>query len=149
MATYHGSAGVSAWVAATKQRTVAVFRESAQRVIAEGQRVRGEGGRMRIDTGFLRASLMASTSAMPSISRDAKPAAGGSYAYNSGAVSLVIAGAQLGQTIYAGYSASYAAAREYGARGQPPDGFVRGAAEKWQAIVAAVAREAQGRAAAR
>lgn len=126
----------------------AVFRESAQRVIAEAQRPKGEGGRMPVDTGFLRASGQVSLSGPPLIRQgfvppnDAKP---GSYAYNASPIALQIAGAKLGGTIWFGYTAAYAAAREYGARGQAPDAFVRGAAQQWQQIVKDVIREAKAR----
>ena len=96
---------------------------------------RSAGGRLRVDTGFLRASLMASTAAMPSISPTARPVEGGKYVYNEGQVEAVIAGAEVGDTLYSGYTASYAAAREFGARGQPPDAFVRMAAQNWGMIV--------------
>lgn len=100
---------------------------------------------MRVDTGFLRASGQASLSGMPKIRADAKPSAGGNYNWSEGEVSLVILGASLGDTIYFGYTAAYAAAREYGARGQTPDAFVRGAAQKWQSIVDEVSQEARRR----
>jgi len=47
----------------------------------------------------------------------------------------VIAGADVGDTIYAGFTASYAGYREHGANGQAPDMFVRAAAQQWQDIV--------------
>ncbi len=136
---------VSDWVAKSQEVTDAVFKESAQRVIAEAQTPVGAGGRMRVDTGFLRASGQASTSSMPAITANAMPGAGRGYQYSDGAVALVIAGASLGQTIYFGYTANYAAAREYGARGQEPDAFVRTAAQNWKQIVKRVSTEALAR----
>lgn len=112
-----------------------VFKSSVQEVVNEMQTPRAAGGRMRVKTGFLRASLMASTSAMPSINRSAKPATGQSYAADFGQIEAVIAGADIGDTLYFGYTAAYAGAREYGARGQAPDAFVRSAVQNWGAIV--------------
>ena len=138
-------AQVSDWVAKSKKTVEAVVKESAQRVVAEAQKPVGSGGRMRVRFGFLRASGQASTSSMPSINANAEPSKGQSYVYSESAIALVIAGASLGQTIYFGYTANYAAAREYGARGQEPDAFVRTAAQKWPQIVKQVSKEAFAR----
>lgn len=138
-------AQVSDWVKQTEGVLEAVVKESVQRVISEAQKPVGRGGRMRIDTGFLRASGQASTSAMPTIDGANVPGPGVTYNYNEGAIALVILGAQMGQTIYFGYTAGYAAAREYGARGQSPDAFVRMAAKQWPLIVKQVSREALAR----
>ena len=117
----------------------AVFKESTQRVIEEAQRTRGEGGRMRVDTGFLRASGQASTASMPRIDTTARPVRGQRYQYNASPIALVIAGADLGDTIYFGYTASYAGIRE------SKDAFVTSAALKWQQIVNRVVAELQAR----
>lgn len=138
MAQQSFSAQVNAWARKSERRMDAVFKESAQRVIAEAQKVRGEGGRMRVDTGFLRASGQVSLSGPPLIRQGFVPPADagpGSFAYSASPIALEIAGARLGGTIWFGYTAAYAAAREYGARGQAPDAFVRGAAQQWQDIV--------------
>jgi hypothetical protein len=113
----------------------AVFKSSVQDVVNEMQTPRGAGGRLRVDTGFLRASLMASTSAMPAINPSAKPRGGGAYNFDFGQIEAVIAGADLGDTLYFGYTAAYAGHREYGANGLPPDAFVRSAAQNWPIIV--------------
>jgi len=139
------AATVGEWAEDVKGAIEAIWRESIQAVEAEAQKPRGAGGRMRIKTGFLRASLMASTSMMPPISPTSKPVDGQTYAYTGQEVSAVINGAKLGQTIFMGYTAAYAAHREYGARGQPPDAFVRTAAQKWPQIVAAKEAELKGR----
>lgn len=129
------AASVGDWCRGVEGAVEAIFKASVQDVVSEMQKPRGAGGRMRVDTGFLRASLLGSTSAMPSIDPNARPADGGSYPAGQ-QVELTIAGLTLGQPFYAGYTASYAAAREYGARGQAPDAFVRTAAQGWQQIVA-------------
>ena len=138
------AAQVSAWVAETKQRQEAVYKESAQRVVAVMQTPRGAGGFMRVDTGFLRASLVATTSAAlpPTIE---KPDGDGKFSYDAGQISLVIAGADIQTPITVVYTANYARHREYGARGQAPDRFVALAAQQWPRIVNEVCAEAQRR----
>lgn len=135
MATLSFAAAVAGWADKVPEAVEAVRNQSAADVVKDMQTLRSEGGRMRYDTGFLWASLMASTSAMPSINPSARPAEGGSYAFDFWQVEAVIAGASLDDTLYFGYTASYAAHREYGANGQPADGFVRLAAMNWQQIV--------------
>lgn len=125
------SADIGKWARQTEQRMTAVFRQSAQEVAEQVKRTRSEGGHMRVKTGFLRASLMASTSQMPSINPMAKPAddaADNSFGPDP-LVTLVIAGADIGQTIYLGFTAAYARPREY------QDGFVRLTAQRWKQIV--------------
>lgn len=135
MANLSFAAAVKGWADKVPEAVEAVRNESAKEVVRDMQTLRSEGGRMRYQTGFLWASLMASTSAMPRINPNARPVEGGSYSFNFGQVEAVIAGATLEDTLFFGYTASYAAAREFGARGQPPDGFVRLAAQNWGMIV--------------
>jgi hypothetical protein len=139
------SADIGKWARQTEARMTAVFRESAQGVAEGIKRTRADGGHMRVKTGFLRASLMASTSQMPSINPMARPpddAADNSFAPDP-FVSLVIAGADIGQTIYLGFTASYARPREY------EDGFVRLTAQRWPQIVEESAKLIKSRADAR
>jgi len=144
MAQGRFAADVSAWVMKTKERQTAVYRESAQRVVEIMQKPRAAGGNMRIDTGFLRASLVAVTGdKLPN--KTEKPEGITSFAYNAGPINLVINGAEITDPITVAYTANYARPREYGARGQAPDRFVGLAAQQWQRIVAEVAREAQAR----
>ena len=145
MAKLSFSAAVAAWADKVQGATEAIFKEAAQAVVEEMQTPVSEGGRMRVDTGFLRNSLMASTAAMPPIVKGKVPAEGASYGFDMGQVEAVIAGAELGQTLYFGYTAAYSLAREFGANGQPPDGFVRSAAARWPSIVDEKARELKGR----
>lgn len=138
MATF--SASVDAWVRKTQERVIAVRNESAQRVVAEMQTPRAEGGNMRVDTGFLRASLQGATASMPRINPQARGDRDGTYTYGASTIALVIAQAKPDDTIYFGYTASYAQHRER------VDGFVRLAAQNWQRIVKQVATEARQRA---
>ncbi len=138
MATF--SAVVSDWVKATKERQVAVFRESAQRVVEIAQTPVFLGGRMRVDTGFLRASLSASLNgALPGLMD--RPEGGRAHIYDASAVNLVIADANIGDVITLAYAARYAIFREF-----KGDRFVGMAAQQWPRVVAEVAAEAQRRA---
>ena len=128
------AAQVADWCHGVEGAVEAIFRASVQDVVSEMQKPTGAGGRMRIKTGFLRASLMGSASQMPTIDPNFRPIEGKTYP-DDGAVEAFIASADIDHTLYFGYTASYAAAREYGARGQAPDAFVRTAAQGWQAIV--------------
>lgn len=145
MAKLSFSAQVAAFAEKIPGACQAVFREAVQEVVSDMQTPIGAGGRMRVDTGFLRASLMASTAAMPSINPSKKPTSGGSYSYDQGDIEAVILGADINDTLYVGYTASYAAHREYGVEGQAPDAFVRSAAQRWNAIVEAKAKELKSR----
>ena len=66
---------------------------------------------------------------MPSIRNGAGPADGETYDLDEGAIEAVIIGASITDTIYLGFTASYARPREY------RDGFVEGAVQQWQQIV--------------
>lgn len=94
------------------------------------------------DTGFLRSSLMASTTAMPTLNR-ANP--GMSVPADLGDMLLVINSADLGDTIYLGYTANYAAYVHYGARGNAPRPWVTMVAQRWVSIVDAKATEVKQR----
>lgn len=138
------SATVSQWVRETKARQTAVFRESAQRTVDVAQTPVSQGGRMRVDTGFLRASLQA-VIGDGNFTLRAKPDGAASFAYDAGAVSLVIAKATIIDPITVGYTANYARPREYGARGQAGDRFVGLAAQQFPRIVREVCAEARKR----
>lgn len=141
-------AQVGEWVKKTEDRLLAVFRESSQRVIS----LAANG--VPIDTGFARASIQASLTEMPAIDPSARPMRqrregeerGSLYTFEFGQVSLTINGAQIGDTIYAGWTAAYVIYLEFGSSMQAPLGFVRIAAAQWPQIVDEVAREAQSRA---
>lgn len=154
MAQKSFSAQVSDWVKATKERQVAVRREAAQRVIAVMQTPVGQGGNLPLDTGFLRASLLAAVGAANFDIKEA-PASGGAARYDAGQVSLIIAKAELSDPIVAVYTAKYARRMEYGFVGEDSLGrtynqagrrFVALAAQQWPRIVNEVAAEAQSRA---
>ncbi len=134
-------ADVSNWVKKTQARMTAVFRESTQRVVAQAQK------RIPVDTGFARASIRGSLESMPPIDPAFHGEKGNTYS-DSGEVTLVIAGAQIGQTIYVGWTANYVGFLEMGHSQQAPSGFVRLAALEWPRIVREVSVEAKSRAGA-
>lgn len=126
------SAQVDARVAVYKKRLRAIMRSSCQDLAEEVTTPRAKGGNMRVKTGFLRASLMASTAAMPSTRPGNVPpesALNGAYDFDADTVNLIIAGMMPGDPLYLGFTAAYARPREY------KDGFVRLAAQNWQDIV--------------
>lgn len=127
------SAKVDAWIGKSRQRMLAVFRSSVQQVINDAQLPAAKGGNMRVDTGFLRASGAASLTGVPS--GPSRADASGSFEYDAGSVDLVILGAGLRDTIWFGWTAQYARARE------KEDGFLRLAAQGWQqAVFSSVAK---------
>lgn len=138
------SAQVSAWVKETKERREAVHKESAQRVVEIMQTPRGAGGNLRVDTGFLRASLVA----LPGTNlpgQTAKPEGIDAFTYDAAQINLVIAGADITQPLTFVYTANYARPREYGAKGKTPDRWVALAAQQWPQVVDQVCTEAKAR----
>nr|WP_249405671.1 hypothetical protein [Stenotrophomonas sp. CFBP 13718] len=119
---------------------MAIFRESAQAVMEDASTPEGEGGKMPVATGFLRNSAVASTAGPPD-------GAGGDP-------SLVFSGVELGQSVWAGWTASYALRMEHGFYGedslgrvyaQSGKGFMRSAAQNWDFIVDKVAKDVKER----
>ena len=152
---------VTDWVRQTQARMDAVFRESVQRVVGVMQTSVAQGGNMPVDTGFLRASLQMTVNAPVPVDPKARPADGKAYAYNPDSVALVIAGATVGDHLFASYTAAYALPVHYGfeareatdgSDGKPAQKARKGragrqwvtlAAQQWPAIVAAVCAETQ------
>lgn len=138
------SAQVNSWVAKSKARIEAVRKEGAQRVVEIAQTPRAVGGNMRVDTGFLRASLIAFTgTAMPP--QTVKPDGIANFTYDGGAIALVIAGSLPTDVLTFVWTANYARPREYGSRGQAGDRFVGLAAQQWQRIIDEVGAEVVSR----
>ena len=106
---------VKDWAAKTEKATLAVFRESAQRLAQQANVPRAQGGNMPVDTGYLRNSQGASLQGMPSTG--AQPPA------------LVLLSTKLGDSIYMGWTANYAIYMEV------RYGFARLAAQNWDFIV--------------
>ncbi len=130
------AAVVGDWARTVPVALEAVFKESAQELVSQLNAL------VPVDTGFLRASLRASTTAMPALSLD-NP--GGSFTPDVGEIELVIVGADLGDTIYLGYTAKYGAYVHYGTNGRPGRPWVDMVAQRWQQIVTAKAAEVKAR----
>ncbi|WEA24027.1 hypothetical protein [Rhizobium binxianense] len=141
------AAQVSEWAKSEMERSEAVFQTAAQEVANEVRTPVAEGGRMPLKTGNLRRSLMASTSDMPRIQE-------GKATFSDSGIEMVIAGAELGSTIYLGFQAAYAARMNYGFVGtdslgrtynQVGYGFVDAVAQRWPQIVTAAEAKVRGR----
>ena len=118
------NADVRGWSERALRNSEAIFKQSAQDVLADAQLPRKKGGRMRVDTGTLRNSHVSGLN-------------GQFGAKGPDSYLITIASAEFGDVITGGWTAEYAVHREFGARGQAPDFFLRGAAQKWPAIVRA------------
>lgn len=143
------AATVGDWADQVEGALEAVFRESAEELVrvmdlllveSVYDRPPAPSGYKR--TGFLRASLVASTTAMPMLTRE-NP--GVPVPADLSDVVLVINGADIGDTIYLGYTANYGAFVHYGARGRPGRPWVDMVAQRWESIVAAKAAEVKAR----
>lgn len=130
------AATVGAWCDKVPMALEIIFKEAAQELVSQLNEL------VPVATGFLRSSLMASTTAMPVLSRSNS---GQPIPNDLGDIVLVIAGADLGDTIYLGYTANYAAYVHYGARGNAPRPWVTMVAQRWIAIVEAKAAEVKAR----
>lgn len=134
------AATIAAWAKAVPEAMDAVFKASAQRLVKEMQ---AELERLVYDappapsgyqrTGFLRASLVASTEAMPQLVRDNPGAVVNADAM--GPITLVISGWEGDETLYLGYTAAYGGHVHFGANGTTPKPWVALAAQRWPEIV--------------
>ena len=136
------AAKVNAWVQAVPERQAAVFKGAVQKVVSAAQTPVGAGGNMPIRDGFLRASVAATlTGAPPPMTY--KPKGAAQYAYNPAEVALVIASADVSDTILLAWTANYARHVHWGAQGRAPQPFLSLAAQRWPQFVAEAAAEAQ------
>jgi hypothetical protein len=135
------TAEVDAWVRKSERRMTAVFRQAADLTISAVY------DRTPVVVGFLRASLTVNLTGPVPMNRT-----GGTVGIPS--YSLVIAGAKLGDTIYASFAAVYARRIEYGFVGQDSLGrtynqsgrrMVGHAVQNWQHYVDQAVREARAR----
>ena len=115
-------ATIRAFAEDAERKAEAIFKQSAQDVIADAQTPVAQGGRLPVDTGFLRNSLQAGLNGSTALD--------GVDSYV-----MTIAGAELGDVIEAGWTADYAKHVEYGTQGRQGRFFMRGAAQKWPQIV--------------
>lgn len=126
---------VGGWAQDVLGAVETIFKESCQELVTQLNAL------VPVDTGFLRNSLRASTTAMPVLSL----ANNGQVNIPAGEIMLVIAGADIGDTIYLGYTANYGAFVHYGANGQPGRPWVDMVAQRWASIVAAKSAEVKSR----
>lgn len=127
------SATIADWAQEVEGAAEVIFKESVQELVSVLNTL------VPVDTGFLRASLRASTTEMPAMTLD-NPGQG-SFTPDAGSIELVIAGADLGTTIFLGYSARYGSYIHYGTNGRPGRPWVTMAAQRWQSIVEAKSAE--------
>lgn len=124
---YHLTAEVDDFVKETILRLQALPLQAVQYLIDNIQTPVGKGGKMRVDTGFLRASGQLSLTGMPSGPVRGDPS--NKYEWNDVQAIVDLAGFQIGQTIYFGWTASYAKYRE------AYDGFLISGVQRWQEFV--------------
>lgn len=130
-------ADIGEWARKVQGAELLIFQEAAQELVSQMTAL------VPVDTGFLRSSLRASTSAMPVMSLD-NPGAG-AFTLDAGEITLVIAGADIGDTIYLGYTANYGAYVHYGANGRAGRPWVAMVAQRWQSIVNEKSAEVRSR----
>lgn len=121
------SATVESWALRVKDAAELIFKESCSELVEQLNAL------VPVDSGFLRASLQASTSEMPRLTR-AKPD-GGTVFVPDGTIELVIVGADIGDVLYLGYTANYGLYVAMGANGRAPRPWVDMVAQRWQQIV--------------
>lgn len=132
------------WVEKSKDRVEAVYKTASQKVADRLSQTVHNGGRLPHKTGNLMRSLLASTSAMPTVSTGP---------FQGQDVGLVIAQLDLGQVLYIGYQANYARRLNYGFKGADSLGrvynhegfnFVEDAQKRWPNYVKEAIREVAG-----
>lgn len=134
MANNNFHAQVDEWVKRSQKRMERVAKTATLSVIEEAQTPVAKGGNMRVDTGFLRASGQVSLDGMPS--GPTRPPEDGEKVSASDVDTIATIGkAQLGDTIWWGWTANYAKYREVF------DGFLGLAVQKWQDHVDAAVRK--------
>jgi len=104
---------VTAWVATTKKRMLAVRNGSAQRVVEIANTTVGEGGNLPFRTGFLRASGKWAVGE-PNFTVTTPPKDGGTFAYDATAAALVLTNAKLDDVVSFVWTAAYARRMNYG-----------------------------------
>lgn len=117
------TAQIKAFTDRAKEKLETVVKQSAQEVFSIAQTPKAQGGRMPVNTSFLRNSLVAEL--------NGSTVSGGADAYV-----LAVAGMDLGDVVFAGWTAKYARHMEYGTSRVTGNFYMLNAAQQWQAIVA-------------
>lgn len=142
------SAQIGDWAHKVDGALEALFRESVQELVEQADALLAEmvyaqppasSGYKR--TGFLRSSVRVSTVSMPLANRPQGTADTGYMAE----IEVQIAGADVGQVLYIGWTANYSAFVHFGANGTAPRPWVSMVAQRWQAIVDGKAAELKAR----
>lgn len=124
-------AQIDAFIAKTKGKAEAVFKESAQEIFSIAQTPKAQGGNMPVDTGFLRNTFQSSLNGSTSLA--------GPDAYVA-----IIAGADLGDTVFGGWTAAHALPQEYGTKYMGGNFYAAKAYGQWQMVVAKNAARVAG-----
>ncbi|MGN6538945.1 MAG: HK97 gp10 family phage protein [Mesorhizobium sp.] len=148
MASQSFAATVGKWAEAVPEALLAVFRESAQELakqltdqLASMVYEKPESSNYK-RTQFLLSSLLASTTEMPLANRK-NP--GVTVTPNFEQVEFVINNAELGETIFLGYSSEYGPFVHFGTSKMPPRPWVSMVSQRWQGIVADKAADVKQR----
>jgi hypothetical protein len=128
------SAGVTAFVAQTKQRLAAVARQSTQDVIDDAQLAKAKGGRMPIQFGFLRNSGTISYAGLP-----IGPSVNTGEPQEEKDYSTILGSWDGATDIWWGWTAEYALHQE------TLNGYLRGAVLRWSEFVANNSRDLEAR----
>lgn len=141
------AASVADWCHAVEGAAEAIFKESVQELVAEADRLltqlvyEAPASPNYRRTGFLRSSVRVSRTSIPLANR---PQGVPDAEYLS-EITVVIAGAELGETLYVGYTANYAGFVHFGTSRMAGRPWVQMVAQRWPAIVAAKEAELKGR----
>lgn len=130
------SAQVDYHVRKARDAMLTVVKESTSRLAEQAQTTVNEGGKLPIDTGYLRASFVATINAGPPAGRQ-RPAGDATYTYDGTPIDLAINAMNLGDVLTMAWTANYAVYMEY------RYGFMRSAQQNWPVIVRQVTREVQ------
>jgi hypothetical protein len=148
MAKLSFSATIGNFVNRVKEAEEAVFQESLQELVKQ---LDEQLGSMIYETPespnykrtqFLRDSIMASNASMPTLNRS-NP--GVTVTPDFSQTELIISDAELGDTIYLGYTAEYGAYVHFGTQDMAPRPWVTLVAQRWQQIVSAQAASVKQR----
>lgn len=141
------SAQIEDWVRRVEGGIEAVFKESVQELVEQADALltqlvyEAPPSPNYNRTGFLRSSVRVSTASMPLANRPQGTPDGGYMTE----IEVQIAGAEIGETLYVGWTANYAGYVHYGANGTVPKPWVDMVAQRWQSIVAAKTAELRSR----
>jgi len=135
--THSFAATVGQWCEDVKEAQQDIFDRSAQELVHQlddliSQMIYANPATDKQRTGFLRASLVASNSAMPVLNRK-NP--GVPVPVDYGDVLLVINNTELGAPLYLGYTAEYSAMVHFGTSKMAGRPWVTMVAQRWQEIV--------------